>query len=142
MTANTVLVGVDGSELSLKAIDQACAIANTMKWQVRLVYVAAPILLSPTTYGNAISILEKAQAETGEETLTVAKARAQRHGIAAFSVFLRGDAGTTLATAADSADVVLSVVGHRGNNALVRALIGSVAQRLLHTSTKPVLVVR
>jgi nucleotide-binding universal stress UspA family protein len=34
------------------------------------------------------------------------------------------------------------VVGHRGRNAVARALLGSVADRLVQISPKPVLVVR
>ncbi len=48
----------------------------------------------------------------------------------------------TLADMADSGGFDVVVVGHRGRGAVRRALLGSVADRLVQISNRPVLVVR
>jgi nucleotide-binding universal stress UspA family protein len=53
-----------------------------------------------------------------------------------------GAPAETLAELAKAGEVDLVVVGHRGRNALSRALMGSVADRLVQICSKPVLVVR
>ena len=54
---------------------------------------------------------------------------------------LEGSPAQVLAERASENDVDLVVVGHRERNPLARALLGSVADRLVQISAKPVLVV-
>ena len=54
----------------------------------------------------------------------------------------RGSPAETLSELAASGDMLMVVVGHRGRNAAARLLLGSVADRLVQISPKPVVVVR
>jgi len=65
-----------------------------------------------------------------------------RGGRAAETIVEKGAPAETLAALAAAGDVDLVVVGHRGRNAVARALMGSVADRLVQICSKPVLVVR
>ena len=53
-----------------------------------------------------------------------------------------GPAAETISELADAEGYDLVVVGSTGKGAVKRMLLGSVADRLVHTCTKPVLVVR
>jgi nucleotide-binding universal stress UspA family protein len=53
-----------------------------------------------------------------------------------------GPAAEALAELAQAPDIQMVVVGHHGRGAVKRLLLGSVAQRLVQISPKPVLVVR
>jgi len=58
------------------------------------------------------------------------------------TVIPSGPPAETLARMASAPDVELVVVGHRGRGAIARVLLGSVADRLVQISPKPVLVSR
>jgi len=55
---------------------------------------------------------------------------------------LSGPVAETLADVAQSQRYDLIVVGHRGRGGVKRVLLGSVADRLVQISSRPVLVVR
>lgn len=58
------------------------------------------------------------------------------------TVVLHGPPAEALASAAETGDVDLVVVGSRGRGVLARTLLGSVSDRLAHVCHRPVLVVR
>ena len=57
-------------------------------------------------------------------------------------IVVNGAPAVTLAELARTGDVDMVVVGHRGRGGIARVLLGSVADRLVQISPKPVLVVR
>ena len=63
-------------------------------------------------------------------------------GVQADTLVLSGSPAESLAEAALSGEVDLVVVGSRGRGAVARVLLGSVSDRLVHISHKPVLVAR
>jgi nucleotide-binding universal stress UspA family protein len=83
--------------------------------------------------------------EESERAASVAKeiaAEIARPGVSVETITSAGPPAATLADLAQKGNVDLVVVGHRGRGALARALMGSVADRLVQICTKPVLVVR
>ena len=63
-------------------------------------------------------------------------------GIEVEPVSKLGTPAETLADLARAEEVTMAVVGHRGRNLAARLFVGSVADRLVQISPKPVLVVR
>src|SRR5262249_45829692 len=63
-------------------------------------------------------------------------------GVPVDSATLTGPIAPSLADLAGSGGFDLVVVGHRGRGGVRRALLGSVANRLVQISPRPVLVVR
>ncbi len=57
-------------------------------------------------------------------------------------LIVEGDPALTLADTADAHGVDLIVVGTHGRTGLKRALLGSVAERLLHATHRPILTIR
>jgi nucleotide-binding universal stress UspA family protein len=53
-----------------------------------------------------------------------------------------GDAAAVISERAEAADIQMVVMGSRGQGAVARLLLGSVATQVVHTATKPVVVVR
>lgn len=136
---NTILVGVDGSAEATAAAEFAAGLAAQTGAHLLLAYTE-PIY--PTDNPELRERFSASERDFAEKMLTEAKARHTRPGVAVESIVSQGDAAGQLAARALEADIDLVVVGHRGRGAVKRMLLGSVADRLVQISPKPVLVVR
>jgi nucleotide-binding universal stress UspA family protein len=136
-----ILVAVDGSEASLKAARMAADIALRFGARMTLAYVIPRLLLPPDVYGLTLAEVEREQRVHADKLVAEALARLGEPGVQTETTVLSGSPAETLAEAAAAPDVDLVVLGSRGRGAVARVLLGSVSDRLIHISPKPVLVV-
>ena len=137
-----ILVGVDGSEASQEAARLAAQIAILFGARLTLAYAVPHLLLPPDAYGLNVEEVERGNREHAEKVLADSLIRLGEAGVQAETLVLEGSPAESLAEAALSGDADLVVVGSRGRGAVARVLLGSVSDRLMHISTKPVLVAR
>lgn len=138
-----ILVGVDGSLEAGAAARKAAELAKALGATLTLVYVAP---LHPTQAAEVFAA-ELSQADVIEHSyipalLLQAEAECRTAGVATDTTSVTGRAAETLAALAESGEYDLVVVGHRGRGAVERVFLGSVADRLVQISPRPVLVVR
>ena len=137
-----ILVGVDGSKESRDAVIFAAEIARAIGAQLTVASVV-PAVVSVEGAPELVSRAEEwAKKERDEAKKVLKEIAANIEGIGVETLVLTGSAAVVLAEQARSGAVEMVVVGHRGRNAVARALLGSVADRLVQISSKPVLVVR
>ena len=138
-----ILVGVDGSKESRDAAKLAAELARATGSLLVIASAIAPVVpvgVAPELIAR--EEMEKAKEEEAAKVLVKDVAAAVGKGIDVETLIAAGSPAIALANLARSGDVDLVVVGHRGRNAVARALLGSVADRLVQISPKPVLVVR
>ncbi len=135
----SIVVAVDGSEASLKGVRQAVDLAQGMGASLELAYVSAPVLLPPSVYGDTIKAIDASEDQHAEQVLNAA---AKVAGVECKKVHLKGPPAESISDYAKADRVWAIVVGAKGHNALSRMMLGSTADRLVHVSLKPVLVVR
>lgn len=139
-----LLIGIDGSEHALRCIDVAASIARkVMPVEAVLVNVRhSPLLagdLPPIDFESIESGLEEQQAQA----LEAARARASACGLNVVSTRrARGLAAPEIVRAAVDCGADQIVLCTRGMGALGNLLLGSVAQRVVHLSEVPVLLVK
>lgn len=138
-----ILVGVDGSAESRHAAEFAATLAKATGAQLIIASAVAPRVafeVTPeiVTQGEEWAEIERARVSASIKALAVSLDAGR--GVETLSV--DGPAAEALSELARTAGADLLVVGHRGRNAVARALLGSVADRLVQISPKPVLVVR
>jgi nucleotide-binding universal stress UspA family protein len=145
-----ILVGVDGSSTSFKAVDFAADLAN--KYNAELVLLTAvPHLslqaISPVEEYARLEHIQSAATELAlapaESILDGARSAARAKGamrISAAPSF--GDPAKEIIAAAEDRQVDLIVVGSRGHGRLAGLLLGSVAQKVVTLALCPVVVVR
>ncbi|MDV9192164.1 universal stress protein [Streptomyces sp. SR27] len=137
-----VLVGVDGSESALRAVETAAQEARSHGAALSVVHAFVwPLLhvpLGPSAYGPPGGGLRQ-QAQDIVDT-AVARARACAPEVDVTGEVIEGEPLTVLATRSRSA--ALAVVGSRGAGAFTGLLVGSVAVHLAAHAACPVLVVR
>ena len=134
-----ILVPVDGSAYSLKAVETACDLAKA-KAPASVVLTAVAIQIPELEEGIYIAEKMKAQAEIA---LAKAKEAAQAQGV---------DASVILATGASPAEEIvqvakdqqadLIVIGSRGLAGKTRSFLGSTASQVVTYSPCSVLVVK
>jgi nucleotide-binding universal stress UspA family protein len=137
-----ILVGVDGSEASLGAARLAAQIAVRFGARLTLACVVPHLLLPPDAYGLNVEDVEQGNRAFAEKLLADSMAKLGESGVQADTLVLSGSPAESLAEAALSGGIDLVVVGSRGRGAVARVLLGSVSDRLVHISHKPVLVAR
>ncbi len=138
-----IMVAIDGSDQSMRAANVGAAIARQSGAKLHLVTVVRPpegwwgIVGSPPpaeTLGNALSDAQRAVIEKTIEALDLSDID--------YETFEEvGDPANQLAASAESDNVDLLVIGQRGAGVVERLMVGSVADRLVHISRTPIMVI-
>lgn len=136
-----ILVGVDGSPPSHKALRVAIQLAKATGARLTLAFVGQPPVLPPETYRELLGKIESEHRRYASEALSAAQAIAREGGVEAEGLPLYGAPAEALCNAANSENSDLIVVGSRGLGAVKRAFVGSVSDRVAHIANRPVLVV-
>ncbi len=144
-----ILVGVDGSESALKAVDVAANLAKTSDGQILLLHVVQvsaiaeeALNISATAHlsENPKGILER----LSQDVLEGARKRAQRVGLTdqqVATLSADGNQAREIIRTAKRRKVDLIVVGSRGRSRLEGLLLGSVSQKVSALSPCPCLIV-
>jgi nucleotide-binding universal stress UspA family protein len=137
-----ILVGVDGSKESRRALEYAEQIARATSSRLTIASAVEPSLHVAGLETKAESESDLRAARTYARAMVKRVASSVRPGIEVETLVSDGNPAGVLAELANAPEVDFVVVGHRTRNPLARVLLGSVAGRLLQISPKPVLVVR
>jgi nucleotide-binding universal stress UspA family protein len=134
-----LLVAVDGSQGSVKAIHKAAEMAKEAKaYDLVLVYVV-PVREFPAMIAETD---EEMQLRQGRGILDDMMEVAQSQGVGARTELLRGHPAQQILDYAANFQPSMIIVGNRGMNAARSALVGSVSSTISRKSRHPVLVVR
>ena len=144
-----ILVGVDGSESALRAVDVAANLAKTFDGRLLLMHVVQmsaiaeeALNISATAHlsENPKGILER----LSQGILDAARERCRRVGLTDQQIATLnadGDQARELIKAAKRRKVDLIVVGSRGRGRLQGLLLGSVSQKVSALSPCPCVIV-
>jgi nucleotide-binding universal stress UspA family protein len=136
---DSVLVAVDGSEGSRKALQMAKTMAGGRRLHATLVHVLEPPRAAPfEAYGLTMREFQDRQMKEGQVLLETAEKELE--GFEVDRVISVGSPADTVCEEAERRHVDLVIVGSRGLGAAGRWLLGSVSDRVVHHSSRPVLV--
>ena len=141
MTNNfkTILVPLDGSRYSKKALQRAIEIAHAFDSKIILVYVAEKSSINLLDRKEYMGMLRK----FGKKTLDDAKLRAAKKGITAKSFLKEGRSIVSeIEKIAKSEKCDLMIVGNKGLGPVTGFLLGSVSNKLAHYSNCSLLIVK
>jgi len=141
-----ILVPIDGSETSTCALDTALKLAHEHDAELKPLYVVdvPPLMYSEAAFDP--TSLREAFVEEGTRVLADAAAKMQREGVKGSTRVLEvnpvgDDIAQQITRAATEFDADLVVMGTHGRRGWRRLVLGSVAERFLRISTRPVLLV-
>ena len=142
-----ILVPVDGSATSNKALVAALQMARESGGRVRLIHVVEELayLSGYEQYGGYSGELISVMRKTGNKVLNDAMAIAQAAGVEADNLLFDNFGERLAEVVADAAtqwNADLVVVGTHGRRGVGRMLLGSGAEQILRLASVPVLVIR
>lgn len=138
-----ILIAVDGSPTSTKALVAALQLAKDSGGVARVVY-ALDELAYIGGYEYSAEVLKSAR-QQAQVALTDALAVARSAGVGADSLLADQPGqrlGETIAAAARDWEADLVVVGTHGRRGLGRVVLGSGAEQIIRLTQVPVLVIR
>ena len=139
-----ILVPMDGSEQSIRALDLALRLAKSQGARLTTLYVIhSSTVVYPSDQATTARILETKEHDYGRAVLEIAKKKADEIGIEIHTEMVRGYAVPhRIAEYAKDGGYDLIAMGTRGRSGIKRVLLGSVAFGVVSYSDCNVLVVR
>lgn len=138
-----ILVPLDFSASSTRALDYACAIARKFDAALHLVHVCeVPSMMTGSMDAYAIAYTDWSQRLGEEAERELEKLRRRLAGVKVSTEVLFGNPARAIVTAARTNDADLIVMGTHGHGPVMHVVMGNVAERVVRTADCPVLTVR
>ncbi len=136
MVIRHILVPVDFGEASAEALELSCELAKKLDAKLTLLH---SFHVPHATYGYAPALWASEWLTASQAALQSLASDTRRRHPATDAVWLEGDPKLRIIEVAEQRSVDLIVAGTHGGRALSRALVGSVAGRLVRTSPVPLI---
>jgi len=135
-----ILVPLDGSEHSTRALEKAVQIAKQIDGKITLihVYLVSQSAITPMQVSRYVQAIRK----QGEIVLAEGEKRANAEGVQVEKLLIMGHAVEEILKTARKGNFSLVVIGARGMSKIKELLMGSVSDGVTKHAPCPVLVVR
>ncbi len=142
-----ILVAVDGSEISQKALQESIRLASQSKGRLRIVHIVDEVSLNYESDFADLGKIQQRYRDFGNKILEKAEATARQAGANYETKLLELDRLTLhipdlIAAEADAWPADLIVIGSHGRRGMRRLILGSVAEGVARISSKPLLLIR
>ena len=135
-----IIVALDGSEYSLKALDYGCELAE--KHRAKLLMLHAYRSTSDLRGTEGFNQLVAKRKQTGEAVIEEARRRVAEASFEIEETLLEGPGADAVIRVANVRNADLIVMGTRGMGSFEGLLFGSVSTKVTHHAPCSVLVVR
>lgn len=138
-----ILVAVDGSPISTKAVRHAARLAQQLAAPPEIVLLHAdPPLLQSVAVKLGADAVKRYHADNAREATRAARAALKRSGLAFRECMVVAEPAEAIIREAKKARAELIVMGTHGHGAIKALIVGSVAAKVITQADVPVTVVR
>jgi len=137
-----ILIAIDGSEASQRALSRAVDEAKVWKAQLQVIYVVETGLFSSLPLDNTVEIMYRVLEKEGKAVLEKAKKFGAANGVTIITHMKQGHAGSEIIALAEQEKSDLIMVGSHGKSNTDRLLLGSVSTFVVTHSKVTSMVVR
>ena len=137
-----LLVPVDGSENSFRALEAAIFLSKKIDAHVTVMHVMQK---PPTVYIHPQKELEELllnYRREAEQILARCEEIGNRNGVELKRVIIEGDVASKILRFAEKEGLDMIVMGHRGSGRFKEMVLGSVSQKVLNQTKRSVLIIR
>ncbi|MGD9762917.1 MAG: universal stress protein [Candidatus Binatia bacterium] len=145
MKIKRILVPVDFSRYSLKALDDAADLAAPFGAELVAVFVIEPIYYAMPDFvgaGGSVGSVVEEQRQSAERELAKLRERQERRGRRLRTLVRSGAPHEGIVDAAAAVKASLIVMATHGRTGLTHVLMGSVAERVVRSAPCPVLTIK
>ncbi len=138
-----ILLPVDGSELSLKAVRVAIDLTRQgLSATLVLANVQEPATLYEMVVAPDGEVLQRVSTAAGVDAIQSAEALLLEEGVVYEREIATGDPAHTIVDIGERFGCDMIIMGARGVSAMRSALLGSVSNEVLHAAQVPVMIVK
>ena len=140
-----ILIPVDGSPTSDRALQEAIAFARQQNAQMQLLHVIEEIHFVDIESSINYAELQESMKNSGAKILAQAQTAVQQAGMTAETKLLEAGGervASVIVAAAKRWPADLIVIGTHGRSGFSRLLFGSIAEGVVRTAQVPVLLIR
>lgn len=139
---NRILVAIDGSSMSKKALKSAIQFAKERYSKITVIHVEKNLQIPEGMANESIDDLYSAMRDEGNEILNQAVLMAEEEEIEVTPKLLFGDPAIQIVKMAEEENYQLIIMGSRGLGGIKGLMLGSVSQKVSHLSHCPVLIIK
>ena len=137
-----ILVPVDGSDISYRALDSALFLSERLGSKITAIHVIEKV---PTVYIQSQKILDEileSHKNESQKILDECSSVATKKGIAIDTTLLEGNPASTILEFSQMGKYEVIIIGSRGMGHFKELILGSVSSKILHHSLCLVLLIR
>jgi nucleotide-binding universal stress UspA family protein len=136
-----IVVGTDGTDRSLIAVDHAARLAAVCSAELHVVAAASPFDAPPARASAMREVIAELSESSAKTAAKIGHDASRRHGVRVVEHPQIGEPVSVLMAVAEKVDADLIVVGNKTMASEVRRFTGSVASRLADHSKRALLIV-
>ena len=137
-----ILLPTDGSEAMETVIEHAVGLAAHHDATLHALYVANTASLRDLPADSGWETITEALDREGERALAAVRPRAEDRGVDLQTEIREGTPAAEIRRYAETDACDIIVMGTRGRSGVGRLLLGSVAEKVVRSATRPVLTIR
>lgn len=137
-----ILVAIDGSDMSNKAVEIALNMALEQKSKITFIHVGKLLAIPDGMILDSIDELYESIRKNGQELLKRGKWLADSNVIDVETIYAEGDPASEIIKVAKEGMYQLIVLGSRGLGSFKELMLGSVSHRVSQIAPCPVLIVK
>lgn len=137
-----ILVPTDGSAGTRRAIEHAAGLAAAHDAEIHGLYVVNTASYASFSMETTWEGIDEMLQEEGEQAVAEVADIAEKHGVAVDTSIREGSPSREITRYAEREQCDLIAMGTHGRGGIDRLLLGSVAERVVRSSTVPVLTLR
>ena len=137
-----VLVPVDGSENSYRALDAALLLSEKLGSNITAVHVMEQVPITHIGSEKLLSEFLEAYKKENQDILSKCSEIATQKGLTIKTLLLQGNPASVILDYSKQEKFDLLIMGSRGLGKFKELILGSVSSKLVHHSTCAVLLIR
>lgn len=137
-----VLVPVDGSDNSYRALDASLLLSEKLGAKVTAIHVMEDIPVSYVVSEKLLRDIRDAYKRENQLILSKCSEIATKKGLVIQTKLLQGNPGSIILDFCEKEKYDIIIMGSRGMGKFKELVLGSVSSRVLHHSSCPVMIIR
>lgn len=137
-----ILVPVDGSDNSYRALDAALLLSEKLGAKVTVIHVMEDIPVSYVVSEKLLREIVDAYKRENQLILSNCSEIATKKGLVIKTKLLQGNPGSIILDYCEKGNYDTIIMGSRGMGKFKELVLGSVSSKVLHHSSCPVMIIR